>query len=34
MRPVTVDPDNWITALENQPINEFNRRHGVLVAAR
>jgi hypothetical protein len=34
MRPVTVDPDNWITSLENQPIDEFNRRHGVLVAAR
>jgi hypothetical protein len=34
MRPETLDPDNWVTALENQPINEFNRRHGVLVAAR
>mgnify|MGYP001146403529 CR=1 FL=1 len=34
MRPVATDPDNWITALENEPINDFNRNQGVQVAAR
>jgi hypothetical protein len=34
MRPVTTDPGNWITALENEPIYAFNRNQGVQFAAR